>query len=216
MKTELYFETNGTEYNYIGRPADYYYDFGMIPLSKLACSNILEKARFIYALFEIFSLSDNDSYKYEFPSSLLTELKIYFDQYTNHDLSHWGLLEFETLNQFKTNDCEWHKDNKSEFLVLSSNDLVIHIPKPYENIIGIDLNDVVFKVGESNFKNFKLLSFENDPDFPFLFMSNIQKENNELKVNNLIEDILKLFNKYEIKLTTCEDLFLLYNNFFKD
>jgi len=216
MKKELYFERNGIDYYCIGRPADYYYDFGMMPLSNFVCSNILEKVRLVYALYEIFIFSDIESNKYELPISLLNELKIFFNQFTEYDLSHWSLLDFQTLNEFKINDCVWHIDNQNESLVLSTNDLIIHVPKPYENIIGIGPNNLIYQVDESNFKDFKLLSFENDSDFPFLFTSNTQKENNEIKVNNLIENILMIFNKYEIKITSCEDLFLLHNKFIKE
>ena len=58
MENTLSFLRDNTHYYFVGQPSDYYYDVGYIPLDSFPCNDILEKTRFLYALWEIFITID--------------------------------------------------------------------------------------------------------------------------------------------------------------
>ena len=99
MEQPLTFTRDNETYYYVGTPTDYFYDFGMIPISTNACLDILEKNRFLVAIFEYFSyyvfLKDNAL----LPIEILKDLKFYFKDYDSFDLSHWNLLLYETIDE---------------------------------------------------------------------------------------------------------------------
>ncbi len=214
MDNKLYFEHKGINYYFVGRPAEYYYDFGLIPLVNFPCSDMLEKTRLIYALYELFSISDYSKDKYDLPLPLFNELNSFFNEFTDYELSHWVLLDFETLNDFNVSGCNYHIDKSNGYLIMNSIDINIFIPKPYENIIGIGDDDNVYDVSEINLKEFKELTFSNDSDFPFLFMSKLQQQNNDLKINQFLNEIMKLFKKHNIQISSCEDLCDIYKKIY--
>lgn len=88
------FTRNNETYYLVGCPADYFYDFGMIPISSDACTDILEKNRFIVALHEFFS-TDNENLDKHLPKKVIEDLKQYFSNYDSFSLSHWNLLIYE-------------------------------------------------------------------------------------------------------------------------
>ncbi len=99
MEQPLIFKRDNETYYYVGQPADYFYDFGMIPISKNACSDILEKNRYLVAIFEYFRdykiLEENTI----LPIEILKDLKFHFKDFDSFDLSHWNLLSYELIDK---------------------------------------------------------------------------------------------------------------------
>jgi hypothetical protein len=151
MDKQSSFNRDNETYFFVGRPADYFYDFGMIPITKNTWDDILEKNRFLVALFEHFTTYDFSSSKILLPSELISDLEFYFSEYDSFDLSHWNLLKYETINEDSVN-----------------------------------------------------------VDFPNLYMSEKQKNENHYCLNTYYDDIIKIFSKYSSSVNSCEKLLEYY------
>lgn len=208
MKKRLHFVRDFTTYYSIGQPTEYYYDLDIIPLKSSPCNDILEKTRFLYALWELFTTSDSSNPKGLISSLLLIDLKKYFEKYEDTDFAYYTLLEYETLEKEDTSSCIYELEKSTNNLVLFASNLKIIIPRPYENLVGEDRDEV----DESNYSEFKLLTFTQDDDFPILFMSDQQKEDNEVEINKYVEEISLIFKNHQVDVNNCEDLLNIYNN----
>lgn len=151
MEQPLIFKRDNETYYYVGQPADYFYDFGMIPISKNACSDILEKNRFLVAIFECFSDYKVQEGNTILPIEILKALKSYFKAYDSFDLSHWNLLSYELIDK--------------------------------ESV---------------------------DEDFPHLYMSKKQEEENHKSLNKYFDEILQIFKNHSSSINTCEQLLEYY------
>ena len=108
MEHPLIFTRDKETYYYVGQPADYFYDFGMIPISTNACSDVLEKNRFLVAIFEYFRdfiiLEENAL----IPKEIIQDIKLHFKDYDSFDLSHWNLLAYEIMDKESADeDFDW-------------------------------------------------------------------------------------------------------------
>lgn len=211
MENTLSFVRDNTYYYFVGQPSDYYYDLGYVPLDSLPCNDILEKTRFLYALWEIFIGIDTSPQDKLITKDLLIDLRNYFVQYDAFDLSHWSLLEFETLEKVDTCSCTFEFDNVSKNIELYTTGIKIVIPAPYENLIGEDADGNLYEIDETNYSEYKVLTFSEDSDFPLLFMSQQQKLDNEINIEKYFKEIISIFKKYEYKISSCEDLLNFYN-----
>jgi len=151
MDPKLYFTQNDETFYFVGRPADYFYDFGMMPIAKNACTNVLEKNRFLVALHQHFTTFDPRFEKTVLPSELIKDLNFYFNEFESFSLSHWNLLKYETINE----------------------------------------------------------AFANE-DFPNLFMSEKQQNENLFCLNNYFNKVIQIFSKYSIQINSCEKLLEYY------
>jgi hypothetical protein len=206
MKNILHFKRESITYYAIGQPADYYYDLGLIPLDNFPCDDILEKSRLLYALWEIFFCIDINKPNRVLTHSLVVDLSKYFEQYDAPDFAYWALLHYETING---DDSSWwaHEiEDETNNLILHGGEIKLFIPPPYDNVIDEDGNDVNEIIGSSA----KSLSFSQNIDFPFLFMSNQQKDESEIEINKYYEEIFAIFQKHNFQISKCEELLKIY------
>ena len=147
-------------------------------------------------------------------SDLLIDLKRYFNQYDAPDFAYWALLEYETLANFDTTSCCYEIDSVSKNMVLSVSDIKIIIPHPYYNISGEDENGELNDVDETNYADFKSLTFTQEEDFPILFMSDEQMERNEIVISKYHREIISIFQNHQYRINNCEDLVGVYNQIF--
>ena len=215
MVNDLYFIKDSKKYYNVGQPSDYYFDFGLIPIDSFPCNDILEKTRLLCAFWELVLSIDTSSNKNQLiTSDLLIDLKRYFNQYDAPDFAYWALLEYETLANFDTTSCCYEIDNVSKNIVLSVSDIKIIIPHPYYNIFGEDENGELNDVDETNYADFKFLTFTQEEHFPILFMSDEQMERNEFVISKYHREIISIFQNHQYKINNCEDLVDIYNQIF--
>jgi len=215
MHNELYFIKDSKTYYNVGQPSDYYFDFGLIPIDSFPCNDILEKTRLLCAFWELVLSIDTSSNKNQLiTSDLFIDLKRYFNQYDAPDFAYWALLEYETLAKFDTTSCCYEIDNVSKNMVLSVSDIKIIIPHPYYNIFGEDENGELNDVDETNYADFKFLTFTQEEHFPILFMSDEQMERNEIVISKYHREIISIFQNHQYKINNCEDLVEIYNQIF--
>ena len=215
MHNELYFIKDSKTYYNVGQPSDYYFDFGLIPIDSFPCNDILEKTRLLCAFWELVLSIDTSSNKNQLiTSDLLIDLKRYFNQYDAPDFAYWALLQYETLANFDTTSCCYEIDNVSKNMVLSVSDIKIIIPHPYYNIFGEDENGELNDVDETNYADFKFLTFTQEEHFPILFMSDEQMERNEIVISKYHREIISIFQNHQYKINNCEDLVDIYNQIF--
>jgi hypothetical protein len=199
MINELRFIKGNTTYFAVGQPEENYFDLGLIPLDSSPCNDILEKTRLLYGFWEKITAIDSARPKGTITNLLVIDLIKYFEQYEASDFAYWSLLEYETLKEFDTQSIAYEVDSN---LVLYAKETKIIIPPPYEYIIDEEGNEFD---GTDNPK-IKLLIFEQSQDFPILFMSNEQKIKNESLIQKYYTDLFSIFNKYDYKYESCEDL----------
>ena len=215
MANDLYFIKDSKKYYNVGQPSDYYFDFGLIPIDSFPCNDILEKTRLLCAFWELVLSIDTSSNKNQLiTSDLLIDLKRYFNQYDAPDFAYWALLEYETLANFDTTSCCYEIDNVSKNMVLSVSDIKIIIPHPYYNIFGEDENGELNDVDETNYADFKFLTFTQEEHFPILFMSDEQMERNEIVISKYHREIISIFQNHQYRINNCEDLVDVYNQIF--
>jgi hypothetical protein len=151
MEHPLIFTRDKETYYYVGQPADYFYDFGMIPISTNACSDVLEKNRFLVAILEYFRdfiiLEENAL----IPKEIIQDIKFHFKDYDSFDLSHWNLMLYEII------------DKESA-----------------------------------------------DEDFPHLYMSKKQEEENHQTLNNYFDEIIQIFKNHSYSINSHEQLLEFY------
>jgi hypothetical protein len=217
MPNTLYFIRDSKIYYNVGQPSDYYFDFGLISIDSFPCNDILEKTRLLCAFWEIVLSIDVSNIKNKLiTKDLLIDLKKYFEQYDAPDFAYWALLQYETLENYDTTHCSYEIDEITRNMVLSTSDIKIIIPQPYNNLIGEDENGDLYDVGETNYSDFKFLTYTELNCFPILFMSDEQLVKNEIIISQYHRDIISLFQKHQYKINDCEDLVDMYNQLFSN
>jgi len=208
IEKTLHFIRESTAYYAVGQPAENYFDLSLIPLESNACTDILEKTRLLFALWELFISIDTNKTNRLIPHLLIIDLKKYFERFDASHWAYWNLLEYETLKIEQSSFFCYEIDKTSNNLALLAGDIKIIIPYPYENLIA----EGDFDVDESNFSSFKFFGFNQDEDFPTLFMSNQQRQKNESEINKYFEEIISICNIYQDKINNCDDIENIYIN----
>lgn len=193
----------------VGKPPDnYYYDFGRIPLGANACFDILEKTRFIWALYELFSFTSNkDSKVLQLPVQVLEELMTLFSDYEEFDLSHWA-LHHDTLNDLDFQECKYTIDETTKDLIVKTNSTTLIVPPPYENVIDAEGED--FYIDKKGKSKAKKISFLKNEGSPIIFMSVEQEKVNTKRNDNLINEMLSIFEKHDVDIKSCGELLEYY------
>lgn len=122
------------------------------------------------------------------------------------DFAYWALLHYETINNDDLRWCSYEIENKTNNLILHGSEIKLFIPPPYDNVIDEDGNDVEEIIGSSA----KSLSFSQNKDFPFLFMSNQQRDESEIEINKNYEEIFSILQKNNFQISKCEELLKIY------
>ena len=215
MVNNVYFIKDSKNYYDVGQPSDYYFDFGLIPIDSFPCNDILEKTRLLCAFWELVLSIDTSSIKSQLiTNETLIDLKIYFEKYDAPDFAYWALLRYETLAKYDTTFCSYEIDKVSKNMILTASDIKIIIPHPYYNIFGEDENGELNDVDETNYADFKFLSFTQDESFPILFMSDEQMQSNERVIGKYHREIISIFQNHQYKINDCEGLVEVYNLIF--
>ena len=208
MKNILHFKRESITYYAIGQPAEYYYDLGLIPQDNFLCDDILGKSRLLYALWEIFIGIDINKPNRVLNNALVVDLLKYFEQYDGSDFACWVLLHphYETIKGYDLSCCGYEIEDETNNLILHGGEIKLFIPPPYHNVIDADSNEIDEIIGSS----IQSLSFYQNEDFPVLFMSNQQKDESEIEINEFYEEIFAIFKKHNFQISKCEELLKIY------
>jgi hypothetical protein len=132
---------------------------------------------------------------------------IHPDEDDEYNLSHWQLLEYHCIKEEEMLFVPFSSDLQMEYLILHGLESDLWVPLPFKNVIDEDGNDVN---GFDDLRENVTLSFSEDNEFPTIFMSENQINDNIKTVNKIVEASCRNLNMSSINSPNLKDLVLLY------
>jgi hypothetical protein len=201
MENVLRFIRDSTTYYSIDQPDVYFYDIGLNPINYFTIGDSIEGTRFLFAMWECFISKETDE------DDLYQDLYRYFDQYDQTHFSYWTLLDYEILSNEESHLTDYEIDSASKDIILFCKTCKMIIPYPYENIKNEDGD----QIDEKDFAENKKLSFEEDDQFPILFMSDEQMSKNSDIIYKYYQEIVTILKSHEVEVNSINDLFNFYS-----
>jgi hypothetical protein len=211
-KKPFYFVKNGITYHYEGQSEYNYYDGGWWTQGETVFTEYdqLSQTRFLTAFGEAVSSEYERKYPSgKLPEAMLKELydlvgKNYFHQY-----QYFGYLSYATLEYEDNSVIRYEENRAKKSMTLHTPYLTLVVPDQYAHLILPEDEEAWVEDRETG--ETIPICFDNNHEFPLLFMSDEQRRKNQEDILKEVEQIAKIFQKHGYDVKNARDVEYMYN-----